>query len=191
MNDRKRQILETAERLLVHYGVRKTTIGDIAEAAQIGVGTIYIEFSSKDALLEELAARKHRRVLERMRDVVEGEGDYDARLRALLEARQDCLEEMSGGGMHASELLYCGECDAVVRAWEDFQRRQRELLSNFLLEARRASAFSFDDADGAARTIMRALAPFAPPHADDLSDEQCSTQRRLLVDWIVEGLRQR
>jgi len=46
--DRRRVILDTAARLLRHYGPAKTTMADIARAADIAVGSVYLEFASKE-----------------------------------------------------------------------------------------------------------------------------------------------
>src|SRR5262245_17349677 len=65
--DRREQILEAADRLLRHYGPHKTTIADVAREANVGVGTVYLEFCSKEALIEELSQTRHRAVLDAMR----------------------------------------------------------------------------------------------------------------------------
>ena len=60
---RRAEILAVAEKLFKHYGPSKTTIGDIAREAGIGVGSVYLEFCSKDEIVGELATRRHDRVL--------------------------------------------------------------------------------------------------------------------------------
>ena len=67
MADRRVLILQAAERLLGHYGLQKTTVADIAREAKIGVGTVYLEFNSKDAIISELSDAKYRHVLRAMR----------------------------------------------------------------------------------------------------------------------------
>ena len=61
--ERREHILAVAERLLRHYGPQKTTIAEIARAADVGVGTVYLEFPSKEAIVEELSRVRHRGVL--------------------------------------------------------------------------------------------------------------------------------
>jgi AcrR family transcriptional regulator len=48
---RKFKILESARKLFSHYGFEKTTIEDIAKEAELGKGTIYLEFDNKEAIL--------------------------------------------------------------------------------------------------------------------------------------------
>lgn len=43
----ERLLIDTAKQLFVQYGVQKTTIADITEAAGVGKGTFYLFFKSK------------------------------------------------------------------------------------------------------------------------------------------------
>lgn len=64
---RRAQILDAAERLLVDRGLR-TSIAEIADAAGVAKGTVYLYFASRDDLLAALRAR----YLERFVDTVGG-----------------------------------------------------------------------------------------------------------------------
>src|SRR5512139_3461660 len=81
---RRGGILEAAEKLFRHYGPHKTTIGDIAREAGIGVGSIYLEFCSKDDIVAELSGRRHHRVLSAMQRAA-GTARGEKRLSAALE----------------------------------------------------------------------------------------------------------
>ena len=74
-NERRTLILECATRLFRHYGFTKTTVADIAREARVGVGTFYLVFASKDAIVEELSATAHNRVLRAMRAVAEARAE--------------------------------------------------------------------------------------------------------------------
>jgi AcrR family transcriptional regulator len=55
---REHRILDAAAELISHYGYDKTTVGDIANAAGVSKGTIYLHFESKDELFEALLFRE-------------------------------------------------------------------------------------------------------------------------------------
>lgn len=55
---REQRILDTAAELIIHYGYDKTTVSDIANAAGVSKGTIYLHFASKDELFEALLFRE-------------------------------------------------------------------------------------------------------------------------------------
>src|SRR5437867_2312348 len=105
--DRREQILRAADRLLRHYGPQKTTIADVAREASVGVGTVYLEFPSKDALIEELSRSRYRTILEAMQAVVATPHSFRQRLKDALEARVARLLAMADEGAHACDLLHC------------------------------------------------------------------------------------
>jgi TetR/AcrR family transcriptional regulator, transcriptional repressor for nem operon len=54
---RREQILDAAERVLVERGLAAATMADVAEAAAVAKGTVYLYFESKAELLAGLRAR--------------------------------------------------------------------------------------------------------------------------------------
>ena len=54
---RREQILDAAARVLVERGLAATTMADVAEAASVAKGTVYLYFTSKAELLAGLRAR--------------------------------------------------------------------------------------------------------------------------------------
>jgi AcrR family transcriptional regulator len=104
---RRERILQAAERLFRHYGPAKTTMAEIARASGVGVGSLYLDFASKDAILGELGTARVRRVAERMREAGSGEGSARERLVRMLEARVVALFDVADEGRHACDLLRC------------------------------------------------------------------------------------
>lgn len=56
--DREQRILDAAAELIIHYGYDKTSVSDIAVAAGISKGAVYLHFTSKDELFEALLYRE-------------------------------------------------------------------------------------------------------------------------------------
>lgn len=55
---REQQILDAAAELFVQYGYDKTTVSDIAQAAGVSKGIIYLHVENKQALFEKLIVRE-------------------------------------------------------------------------------------------------------------------------------------
>src|ERR1044071_7354996 len=88
----KQDILVAARKVLAEKGYHNTKIIDIATAADIGVGTFYLYYQTKDALFLELieeTARLLREDSERARAAVEG---AVRKLRAAQIGRASCRE---------------------------------------------------------------------------------------------------
>lgn len=56
--DRETLLLGAAARLFVQYGFDKTSVADVASAAGVSKGAVYLHFESKEALLEALIVRE-------------------------------------------------------------------------------------------------------------------------------------
>jgi AcrR family transcriptional regulator len=115
---RRSQILEAAERLFRHYGPGKTTVADIARACGIGVGSVYLDFASKEAIVDELTRARTSRVAWRMRTSARAKAVPD-RLVEALRARIEELFELAAEGQHACDLVRCGRAgfDPDARAY--------------------------------------------------------------------------
>lgn len=60
----KNTILEIALKLFQRFGYQKTTVEEIAREAQIGKGTVYLHFTSKEEILLTLIQNHHQATIE-------------------------------------------------------------------------------------------------------------------------------
>ncbi|MCA9662403.1 MAG: TetR/AcrR family transcriptional regulator [Myxococcales bacterium] len=189
---RRRLILAAAERLLGHYGPSKTTVADIARAAEVGVGTIYLEFPSKDAILIALSEQRYAAILAAMEAAATSEAPHAERLRLLLERRVDGFLALAEHGEHAVDLVHCGACPAIRSARVDFETRERALLEGLLRDGAAAGAFTCDDAPATiAAAILQAFTAFAPPVLYARPAEQVRAELAILHRLLLVGLARR
>ena len=157
--ERRLLILQAAGRLFSHYGPFKTTVADIAREARVGVGTVYLEFRSKDAILGALSSRRHRRVLAAVQQAWgDGRPAADALERALT-ARFEAFLSCSDGA-HGADLFACA-CPAIETAHRQFEEAERQLFAKLLDSARGELAVTDPLAD--AQALLSAYCAFAPP----------------------------
>lgn len=62
--DRASRILDAAAELIAHYGYDKTSVEDIAKAAGISKGAIYLHFESKESLFDAVLIRESSTLLD-------------------------------------------------------------------------------------------------------------------------------
>jgi AcrR family transcriptional regulator len=176
MRARKRALLEAAGRLFHCYGPHKTTIGDIARAAGVGVGTVYLEFPNKDAILLELSEAGHRSVLQAIEAAWSSPGPAEERLRRAIRARTEVFISLARHGVHGADLLHCKSCAPITKAHRAFRAAEEQLFAAFLMQGAREGVFSVQSPALTARALMWSYDTFSPP-ALFLRDE-----RRLLAD---------
>ncbi len=76
-DERAIRILEAAADLISHYGYDKTTVSDIAQAAGVSKGAIYLHWRSKEDLFEALYAYEAQRYVDDWAEIFEKEvGDW-------------------------------------------------------------------------------------------------------------------
>ncbi|MCA9643724.1 MAG: TetR/AcrR family transcriptional regulator, partial [Myxococcales bacterium] len=120
---RREEILRAAERLFREHGAGKTTVGDIARESGIGVGTVYLEFQSKDSIVTALSDSRHHRVVEAMQTVACEEPSLC--LERILEERVRVFFALAAEGAHACDFVLCRSAQSGVG---HFSQAESELL---------------------------------------------------------------
>ena len=81
--ERKKQILDAARSLLFAEGLQATSINKIAKSAELGVGTIYFYFKSKEEIFAALQQEGIELLYGEIRGVLKGTMSSEKRLRAI------------------------------------------------------------------------------------------------------------
>jgi AcrR family transcriptional regulator len=147
------RLLSAARRLFVQRGYDATRPQDVAEAADVAVGTFYAHFSDKRgaflAFTEEAAAE----LMERIRTASSEAGSFEERLRRSLEALLAFAEEQPG-------ILGAAFADAAViaaglpRAASLRERFARALAQTLRQESARGALHLVGDAEVVAHGIV-------------------------------------
>lgn len=87
--ERRERILDAAQHIFESKGLDVATMEDIADQAQLGKGTLYLYFKTKEDLLLAMALRHQRELLGIFEDVVAEPALGVAHLRRLLSAWTD------------------------------------------------------------------------------------------------------
>jgi len=80
-NERRKQILDAARILLFKNGLNATSINQIAKQAELGVGTIYFYYKSKEELFAELQAEGLELLYSKTKTACEKEPEFAGKLR--------------------------------------------------------------------------------------------------------------
>jgi AcrR family transcriptional regulator len=122
------RILEAATGLFVRFGYRKTSIDEVARAAGVAKGTVYLYYRNKAELVLHAIALEKCGYLDRLEPLLEAEMAAGERLRALIALGLIGMQEMPllsslSGGDHELALAL-GEVDASVLARIDGWRAE-------------------------------------------------------------------
>ncbi|HXW84374.1 MAG TPA: helix-turn-helix domain-containing protein, partial [Candidatus Binataceae bacterium] len=181
-------ILDAAMRLFAQYGYRRTSIDDIARAAEIAKGTVYLSFTSKEEVFRALCAQLIERVEAEAERARRLDGPIEERLDALLEAKFGFYFETVHRSAHAAELMDSKgrlSADLFEKSDRRYQRLVRELIEEAAARGEIAPARAGLDAAEATELILAAA------HGIEFSvASPAAYHRRLreLVRVMVAGL---
>jgi AcrR family transcriptional regulator len=132
--DRRGEVLDATYECLTRYGVRRTTMEDIASVAGMSRAAVYQYVRNKDDAFRGLAIRLHEAALAQAQAAASGEGTPEQRIRGVLDAKLQLVLGMLTDSSHTAELL-----DEKGRLFGDictqFTSDIVKLLTALLLEA--------------------------------------------------------
>lgn len=189
---RREVILEVADRLLRHYGPQKTTMADVAREANVGVGSVYLEFPSKDALVEELSRRHYGGVLGSMRRASEEAETRPAseRLVRVLEARAVGFLATADAGAHACDLFHCAS-EPLKVAQSAYHAEEQAILADVLRAGKKSGEMEIQELEATLRAVLLAYSAFAPPAVFKLDPKKLGAEIAAMHGLVLNGLLQR
>ena len=197
-SETRRSILSAARSRFLHYGYKKTTIDEIAADANVGKGTVYLYFCTKEEILHTIAREVKRNITEQMRAISESMGSPEERLRRMLLASVLSVHDAARTASHGIELvdellrpqlMHCGQAE---------REAQMGLVEKILQEGVAAGEFSVEEGKTGEATvqIFLALVSFYPPylnpcHGKPSCRNGLEIQTNAMIDFLLRGLRER
>ncbi|MGE0791526.1 MAG: TetR/AcrR family transcriptional regulator [Sandaracinaceae bacterium] len=90
--DKRERILRAAIKVFARKGFYATRVSEIAKAAGVADGTIYLYFKNKDDVLVSIFSDRLTRLLTVLRREIDAAPDFDAKLRRAIELQLGLLE---------------------------------------------------------------------------------------------------
>lgn len=183
--DLKRQrVLDAAKRRFGRFGIRATTMQDIAREADIAVGTIYQFFADKDALILAWLDEHRQLMHDQLAQVLARPLSADAKLREFLLLRFRTVREMR-------EVPAINELGrAIMRLTpESIPAMSNAALSHLrtiLEEGLRTGCLPAVQTDEDAEVLFHALSGFFPSADDPILGPPDEATMLRVVDWFIE-----
>lgn len=131
--DKAARILDAAQRLFLRYGVKRTSMDDVAREAGIAKGTLYLYYSSKDALFAAIAENVCAATLAKGREAVASPASTAHRLVGLLDALVGSMHRLTKQSPHVAELRE-SKVAYAAEIFSNFDRQMKTLVRGFLDE---------------------------------------------------------
>jgi AcrR family transcriptional regulator len=190
VDDKRQRILEAARKRFRYYGVRKTTMQEIARDAGVAVGTLYLYFQDKDDLLvacTEAYVTRHRRQAEAI--LLSAASAADKLRRYVLDRFRAAKATRAGGYRPAAELLR-----EVLRVRPERRVEEGRMMAEYFVRILRlgmeTGELYTDDPERDARVLLLSLAFLFPSALDEPARAPTEEDALLVVDWFLQVWRQ-
>jgi AcrR family transcriptional regulator len=188
VNEKQRAIIEAASARFRYYGVGKTTMQEIATDAGVAVGTLYLYFSNKDALMcactEEFIER-HRQIIEK---ILASDRPAEKKLLAYLLDRFQQAEQTRTGSRHAAEITR-----AVLRLKPDRIREEGEMMWDTVVQILKggmeAGQFEIATPEVDAKMLLYAIHAFFPHALTEPVVAPSEAEYREVIGWFLKRWR--
>lgn len=133
--ERRRQILEVAERCFARDGFRGASISDVCQEAKISPGHLYHYFPSKEAIVRAITENSLEYATERLARIIEKADPIDAFVAALESAE---LKQFHNRQLLVLDMLTeAGRNPAIADVLQERSRAMRSLFASFLRTAQK------------------------------------------------------
>ncbi len=167
--ERKDEILDTFEKMVAQYGLDKITMRDIAEEVGISVGSIYLDFANKEALLEAIENRWTEHVDQVYDEVLISDDPIKQKLYKLTAGHVIQLSKMIGTNRGMLELMLGTLRIKYIRKKMDTHREAiQKIMSKKVAKLLRYGVSKgnlvIEDVDTTAKVIINAFGVFFSVH---------------------------
>jgi len=125
---RRDQVVSAAHRIFAAKGFAKATVDEIAEAAGVAKGTVYLYFESKEEIYWAALNRGLDELHARTREAFDSETTPKAKLRAFINTRARYFED-DREFFHVYIAEFANVVPQLVGARKEFQRRRSEQVA--------------------------------------------------------------
>ncbi len=190
-------IIEAADELFARYGYERTSMEDIARHLNIGKGSIYLEFSTKEEILMTILRRHAERIYDFMEKKVNNSSRSPLKtLQEMFEESVSMVFDIVTRDIHTPEALLHTSMQMKHRC-SDFFARKRSLIVKLLLKAVAAGEISKSKAnEEVALALMMSTACLYPPYYNNYSEEESKLSKddlckraSVLIKLQISGLK--
>ncbi len=146
MKDTKDTIIKTAKQMFGKYGMRKTTVGEIAKEAHLGKGTIYHYFNTKEDIFETVVREDLGSLKNEIEEAIKKETSPDKKLRAYILTRMKVVNRFASL-FSTFKKEYIEYYSSVQKIYNNYSDNELTTIKGILKEGMDKNMFDIKDID--------------------------------------------
>jgi len=179
-NEKRTRILNAAQSLFIRYGIKRTSIDEVARAADVAKGTLYLYYESKEMLFAEVAKNICADILTEANKAATMPAPLAERLVGILDAQIGVLHRLVEHSPHVRELTETKQAMASA-TFAALDQDMKQLITAVISEENIAR-------EGAAEMFIAAAV--GTIQSGDSSVELYLSRLKAIVDVLLIGLKQ-
>lgn len=187
MKNSKDTIVNVALRVFGRLGVYKTTMNDIALAAQKGRRTIYQYFKSKEEVYEAVLEKETSNMIAPMREIVSSSESADLKLLRYSYQRIKSINKIARDH-HAFKVGFINNDKVILKLRKRFDNFDTQLLTRILSEGMETGVFNIEDLELTVKNFQIALRGMEIDFIRHDLNDYCKKQLEHFVNIFFNGI---
>ena len=183
----KEKILDTARVIFTRFGIKKSTMDEIAKKIRMGKSTLYHYFKSKEDIFLAVVKRESDTLKKNLQQVLEKKDSPKDKFRNYVKTRMKYLKELS--------VYYATLTDAYFDIYsfseeirEDFQNFELESLKSIFTEGVEKEVFDLKNPELTAKMIIIAFKGFEYLLITKEETPDVESEFDMFIDMFFEGI---
>ena len=190
MKGKKRLILDSAKTLFPHFGLKKTTVDEIARLAKIGKGTIYRYFASKEDIFLEVIEEEGKILQNQLHKAINKVVSPQEKLRIFVFTWMKALKKLANY-YNIFKEEYIKQYPFIQKVREKNFEREMDIVKSILEEGVKKGIFNIDDVKRTSRVILNAIRGMEYSWIMKKSEFDFQQSIKKFIDLLIKGLEKR
>jgi AcrR family transcriptional regulator len=192
LGDKDQRILDAAKMLFGRFGLKRTSIEEIAQHAGLGKGTVYLYFKSKDEIFSVLANRLTEEYESLVDDAIARVRSPTDKIRKFIEVRVGYWDKTFRQFEATTESILEAEASPIVELIrKKTEARRVHLISEILEDGLKTGEFSFDNSRFTALAIYHILESLVRPWNIEVADMTPEDKIEATISLLFNGILKR
>lgn len=192
LGDKDQRILDAAKILFSRYGLKKTSIEEIAQHAGLGKGTVYLYFKSKDEIFSVLAGRLTQEYNDALDQALAVPATPTEKLKTFIAIRVGYWDKtFREYGATAESILEAEASSVVDDLRKQYMSGHIRVISSILEEGLEKGEFSFDNSQFTALALYHVLESLTRPWQVEVADMGPEEKIDACISLLLNGLLKR
>ena len=189
MEEKRERILSVAQKIFARFGIKKTTMDEIAKMARMGKATLYYYFKSKEEIFAEVIHKESIVLKQKLQEEISKADTPQDKIKAYVLTRMMHLKELSNYYTTLTDE-YLEHYSFVENERKDFTEHEIKTIKEILLQGIEQNVFEMEDVTLTARMIAIALKGLEYPLIiEDENDMEFEINQMLKI--LFKGLETR